>query len=71
MSLGVAGVMGTPSEFNQLPVGSASRSPRSSARSWPRCGTAAPLLREPNIGQQRIEHAIEVQDFLRDKFTNE
>ena len=27
-------------------------------------------LRELNIGQQQIEHAIEVQDFLRDKFTS-
>jgi hypothetical protein len=28
-------------------------------------------LRELNITQQQIEHAIEVQDFLRGKFTNE
>ena len=28
-------------------------------------------LRELNIQQQQIEHAIEVQDFLRDKFTND
>ena len=28
-------------------------------------------LRELNIGQQQIEHAIEVQDFLRDKFTSD
>jgi hypothetical protein len=116
--VGIAGAMGTPLQFQQLPAGSKgggffSTAARISNSLAEIAGTGASLsvteggwdrrqeewihqvvvigieieqierqilgaerrrdgaLRELNNHQRQIEHAIEVQDFLRDKFTNQ